>query len=106
MFNLIIGGEPQNFEGWPMHVIMKGTDTFPLARMLEGTPEHIYDKLYPVTAKSLNFISNLPTLIMTEAYTDWESDDKTRYINIRLADVSEMHINKKDVVFKFDIKKD
>lgn len=106
MFNLIIGGEPQNFEGWPMHVVMSGKDTFPLARMLEGTPEHIYEKLYPVTNKSLKFMSGLPTLIMTEAYTDWESDDKTRYINIRLADVSDMHIDKKDISFYFDIKKD
>lgn len=106
MYNLIIGGDPQNFEGWPMHAIMQGNDTFPLARLLEGTPENIYEKLYPLTYESLNFISELPALIMTEAYRDRDSDDNKRYINIRLADISNAYINKKDICFDFEIKKD
>ena len=61
MFNLIMGGEPDYFEHWPMYERVSGSCDFPISRMLEGTSDDIRLKLTPLNDKALSYIEKLPT---------------------------------------------
>ncbi len=63
MFNLIMGGEPDYFEHWPMYERVSGSCDFPISRMLEGTSDDIRLKLTPLNDKALSYIEKLPTLL-------------------------------------------
>ena len=47
MFNLIMGGEPDYFEHWPMYERVSGSCDFPISRMLEGTYAFYVRTLFP-----------------------------------------------------------
>lgn len=106
MFNLIIGGEPEVFDRWPVHAETKGDDKFPLSRMLEGTPEIIYKNLYPISPASLKTMEKLPALIMTEMYGKEEDNYEANYISVRVAKISKLRKESKDVRYSFEIVKD
>ena len=107
MFNLIMGGSPDVRDHWPIHTYKRGEDDFPLSRMLEGTPEHIYKKLSPLTDTSLKFMEKLPVLFMTEVYRNY-SDENTyeHYISIRTGKISSARIEKKSIAYNFVIDED
>ncbi|HFO3830288.1 TPA: FRG domain-containing protein, partial [Escherichia coli] len=103
MFNLIIGGEPSVFDRWPSMDpnIKNGEDSFSLSRMLEGTPSLLYKKLTPVSPITLDALSKLPVLFMTEIYD--KDGDKNRYLRVRLGKVGNLHIDNDDVCYHFEI---
>ncbi|WP_312464194.1 FRG domain-containing protein [Pantoea endophytica] len=107
MFNLIIGGEPDVFDKWNIHREMRGSESFPLSRILEGTPDKIYKKLSPLKEKSLRFLEELPVLFMTEMYRDEEDEDTdSYYINVRTGKITNAVIKYKQVHFDFTIDED
>lgn len=99
MFNLIMGGEPDYFEHWPMYERISGSCDFPISRMLEGTSDDIRLKLTPLNDKALSYIEKLPTLFMSELY----SRDKVEYITLRLGVISNLRTVNKNVEFDFRI---
>ncbi|WLP10070.1 hypothetical protein [Enterobacter hormaechei] len=99
MFNLIMGGEPDYFEHWPMYERVSGSCDFPISRMLEGTSDDIRLKLTPLNDKALSYIEKLPTLFMSELY----SRDNVEYITLRLGVISNLRTVNKNVEFDFRI---
>lgn len=103
MFNLIIGGNPDVFEYWPMFTEDEGVSDFPVSRMLESTSDDIRQKLTPLNEKALSALEEIPVLFMTEMYTDWESEDRSDRIDVCIGKISNIRIKKRDVHFSFII---
>lgn len=99
MFNLIMGGDPDYFEFWPMYSEINGSADFPISRMLEGTSEEIRQKLTPLNSTALAYIAKLPSLFMSELY----SRDGVDYITLRLGSISNLRTSNKNVEFDFSI---
>ncbi|MCW2484957.1 FRG domain-containing protein [Candidatus Symbiopectobacterium sp. NZEC127] len=101
MFNLIVGGEPQIYDRWPVFENENGYDSFPLSRMLESTPEDIRLKLTPFSFTSLSFLESLPTIFMTEKY----NYDGNNCVSLRIGEISNLKLDGKDksVNFSFNI---
>lgn len=103
MFNLIVGGRPDAFEYWPMFKEDEGDSNFPVSRMLESTSDEIRQMLTPLNEKALSIIESLPVLFMTEKYKDWEMEDHPSLIDVRIGTISNVRIEKKDILFSFKI---
>ncbi|MDM7089818.1 hypothetical protein QUG53_24400, partial [Enterobacter asburiae] len=99
MLKLIMSGEPDEFEHWPMYEKVNGSCDFPISRMLEGTSEDIRLKLTPLNDKALSYIEKLPTLFMSELY----SRNGVEYITLRLGVISNLRTVNKNVEFYFQI---
>ncbi|RAT11157.1 MULTISPECIES: FRG domain-containing protein [Lonsdalea] len=103
MFNLIVGGEPDVFEHWPMFISDEGDSNFPVSRMLESTSDEIRQMLTPLNETALSIIENLPVLFMTEKYVDREMEGHPSFIEVRIGTISNLRIEKKDILFSFKI---
>ncbi|MBS0849976.1 FRG domain-containing protein [Citrobacter sp. JGM124] len=103
MFSLIMGGNPDAFEHWPMFIEDTGVCDFPVSRMLESTSDEIRHKLTPLNEKTLSILEDIPALFMTERYTDLEDESYPDYIEIRIGKVSNLRIDGKYIYFRFII---
>jgi hypothetical protein len=109
MFNLIMGGEPVVFDRWPSMdpAKTKGEDSMSLSRMLEGTPTELYQRLIPVGEDTYKFLTKLPVLFMTEQYFDYDNEnDSSKYVRVRLGEVSNLFKANDDICYTFKIKHD
>ncbi|HEZ7975804.1 TPA: hypothetical protein HNI78_21560 [Escherichia coli] len=73
MFNLIMGGEPDYFEHWPMYERVSGSCDFPISRMLEGTSDDIRLKLTPLNDKALSYIEKREWYVIGRRYSHIKS---------------------------------
>lgn len=101
MFNFIVAGEVYKFFQTDI-----GSESFPVSRLLESTPEDIRNKLLPLTSKSLDYISLLPVLFMTEPELDYTTQDNDEYSLIRIGKISNLTIGMegRELTIKFDFK--
>ncbi|HFS8110410.1 TPA: FRG domain-containing protein [Enterobacter asburiae] len=102
MFNLIVAGDIYNFIKED-----SGRENFSVSRLLESTPEDIRNNLLPLTDESLEYLSSLPVLFMTEPEREWGEDfDTSEYSEIRIGSISDLKITKlgRDTVIAFNFK--
>ncbi|EMM3170553.1 FRG domain-containing protein [Serratia marcescens] len=99
MFNLIVGGEPEIYDRWPVFLNQSGSESFPLSRMLEATTENIRLKLTPLTNKSLSLIEILSTVFMTEEYIHHGK----RCISLRVGYISNLRYNSKELTYDYEV---
>ncbi len=99
MFNLIVGGEPEIYEKWPVFLNRSGTDSFPLSRMLEATTENVRLKLTPLTDKSLAIIEELTTVFMTEEYLH----NGQKCISLRVGYISNLNFNSQELTYDYKV---
>ncbi|MDV1094971.1 FRG domain-containing protein (plasmid) [Raoultella ornithinolytica] len=103
MFNLIVGGEPEIYDRWPVFESKRGEDSFPLSRMFESTPEDIRLSLTPISSRSLSVLESLPTIFMTEQY----EYNGNNCVSFRLGRINNLKIDEKDkeLTYKYIILK-
>lgn len=101
MFNLIVAGDVYNF-----FQEKEGTESFSVSRLFESTSEKIRNKLMPLTDESLQFLSTLPVLFMTEPERDFEQTYISEHSLIRIGNISNLKIknDKHDAVIEFEFK--
>lgn len=103
MLNFIVAGEVYDF-----FKEKTGTETFSVSRLFESTSENIRNNLLPLDQDTLEYLSMLPTIFITEPESeDYDSPDKSL---VRIGSISNLKLEKKgrDAVirFDFDIKND
>lgn len=102
MFNFIVAGEIYEF-----FKQQTGSELFPLSRVLESTSDSIKNKLQPLTEESLQYLSNLPTLFMTEPE---KGDNHIEYSSVRIGTISNLDIitakRETNIRFEFRIVRD
>ncbi|MBO9457082.1 FRG domain-containing protein [Paracoccus sp. R12_1] len=95
MFSLVMAG---NDTDWDVPVEEEHFGTFPLYRFLEYTDPSIVTRFEPITATTLEYLKDLPTLFMSEIHRD---DDDNEFIRIRLGRVFDLSVVEREIHFKF-----
>ncbi|ACS55858.1 FRG domain protein [Rhizobium leguminosarum bv. trifolii WSM1325] len=97
MYNLLMMG---NDDEWNVALGSVSEASFPLSRYLEYTEESIEQRLKPITTEVVTFLSQLPTLFMSELQND---ADGRQFVRIRLGQVWNIRIVGKDILYLFRI---
>ncbi|ULJ73008.1 FRG domain-containing protein [Rhizobium gallicum] len=100
MYNLLMLGSD---EDW---LVQPGTEheaSFPLARYLEYTNEHVEQRLKPITSEAMGFLAGLATVFMSELLSE---PSGRQFVRIRIGRVWDIRIQSKDLVYKFRIDRD
>lgn len=100
MYNLLMSG---NVDEWNVAIGSVNETTFPLARYLEYTEEIIEQRLKPITSETVAFLSQLPTLFMSELQTEANG---RQFLRIRVGKVWNIRIVGKDILYLFRIDQD
>ncbi len=102
MFNFIIAGEIYEF-----FQKQTGSESFPVSRLFESTSDSIRNKLLPLTEESLQYLSSLPVIFMTEPE---RKTDYKEYSLVRIGSISNLKVltekRETKIIFDFSILKD
>lgn len=101
MFNLIVAGETYKFIEEN-----SGRERFPLSRLFEGTSAELKRKLLPVNQKTLDFLSEMDVLFMTEPDFDYGTDDDKEKSIVKLGRIDDLKFitDRKEVYIDFNFK--
>ena len=100
MFSVVMAG---NDSAWNVPVGEVHNDTFTLSRFLEYTDPSIVASFQPITATSLAYLSELPTLFMSELDRD---DNRNEFFRIRLGKVSNLSVVAGEIFYTFELSHD
>jgi hypothetical protein len=100
MFSLVMAG---NDAAWDVPLGETRNETFPLSRFLEYTDPSIVASFEPITADTLAYLTELPTLFMSEIYRD---DDKNDVLRIRLGKISHPSVIAGEIHYTFTLSHD
>lgn len=95
MFSVVMAG---NDSAWNVPVGEEHNGTFTLSRFLEYTDPSIVASFKPITANSLAYLADLPTLFMSELDRDNNENDIFR---IRLGRVSNLSVVAGEIFYSF-----
>ncbi|RVI63908.1 FRG domain-containing protein [Sinorhizobium meliloti] len=87
---------------WRVPVGANHSATFPLARYLEYTDSSLEQKLKPVSVTSLEYLSKIPTLFMSELQIDRAGGNR-EYVTVRVGWVWNLNVEGKDIRYWFRI---
>jgi hypothetical protein len=90
-----------NDSAWNVPVGEVHNDTFTLSRFLEYTDPSIVASFQPITATSLAYLSELPTLFMSELDRD---DNRNEFFRIRLGKVSNLSVVAGEIFYTFELR--
>ncbi|HBM2532066.1 TPA: hypothetical protein LUX64_004453, partial [Enterobacter hormaechei] len=101
MLNFIVASEAYDF-----FKEKNGTETFPVSRLFESTSEELRNKLIPIEEGTLEFLSLLPTIFITEPES--ESLDGPEKSLVRMGYISnvKLKITGREPVVSFDFSVD
>ncbi|WP_326890443.1 hypothetical protein U8P73_09805 [Rhizobium beringeri] len=97
MYNLLMAG---NDDAWDVDVGSDHEATFPLSRYLEYTEDEVERRLKPIEPGVVSFLSELPTVFMSELQT---GPQKRQFVKIRVGRVWGIRIVGRDIVYQFRI---
>lgn len=97
MYNLLMAG---NDDDWDVDAGSEGEAMFPLSRYLEYTDEDVEQRLKPITSTVVSFLSELPTVFMSELQT---GAGKRQFVRIRIGRVWDIRIEGRDIAYRFRI---
>lgn len=97
-FHLIMAHEDSQ---WNIPVGQMGTDTFPLARVLEYTPSYIEQLFRPLDQNLLKRMTTFPALFLSELKWDEQSD--VYFMTAKVGRVSYLSKIQKELEYKFEI---
>ncbi|KZM49582.1 FRG domain-containing protein [Labrenzia sp. OB1] len=100
MFSVVMAG---NDSRWNVPVGEAHSDAFALSRFLEYTDPSIVASFKPITAASLAYLAELPTLFMSELYRD---NDKNYFFRMRIGKVSELSVDAGEISYTFELSHD
>lgn len=101
MFNLLMSGAEDN---WLIPLGSLGSSSFPLGRLFEYTSPELGTILNPVNTATLDYLSDLPTIFMSELRSDYENDYD--YVTLQIGDVSNLVIKRNEIHYDFIISRD
>ncbi|WP_245495450.1 FRG domain-containing protein [Rhizobium ruizarguesonis] len=97
LYNLLMAG---NDDDWDVDVGSDHEATFPLSRYLEYTEDEVEQRLKPIGSAVVLFLSELPTVFMSELQT---SPQKRQFVRIRVGRVWGIRIVGRDIAYQFRI---
>lgn len=100
MFSVVMAG---NDSGWNVAPNTPHNETFSLSRFLEYTDPTIAEGFKPISAASLAFLEQIPTVFLSELD---HGEDRNEIIRIRLGSVSNLSIVAGEIHYTFQITSD
>ncbi|MEI9421212.1 FRG domain-containing protein [Mesorhizobium sp. Cs1299R1N1] len=100
MFSIVMAG---NDSAWNVELGTAHNDTFTLSRFLEYTDPSIAASFQPISADSLAYLEQLPTVFMSELDRD---DDNNEIFRIRLGNVSGLSVVGSEIHYTFQLTHD
>jgi hypothetical protein len=91
-----------NEEEWNLANGQSSRSTFSLPRFLEYTEKSIEERFQPISQSSLDFLSTVPAIFMSELQFD-RTDGKTEYVTVQIGRVFDLIVSKNEILYSYRI---
>lgn len=104
MYSLVMSHDDSD---WNVAVGTNGISSFSLSRYLEYTDTSLEEKLTPVSASTLAFLSEIPAVFLSELrYDQGHEHDPREYLTIRVGRVWNLQVLGSEIRYEFRVDRD
>ncbi|MCL7997937.1 FRG domain-containing protein [Brucella sp. 21LCYQ03] len=102
MYSLVMSSDDS---AWSTPVGTAQLSSFSLSRYLEYTDAALEEKLKPVSSSTLSFLSEIPTIFLSELRNDYENN-RREYLTMRVGRVWNLQVVGNEIRYEFRIDRD